>query len=131
MLPSYVVTQTIARNWVDLYETIWQPPFFSRWASGLSQGEMVAQGDRWKSRGPDGDVLIRFTDHNVYGIMDHYVGSGLGKEIYIPMRVIANQLGAQVMITLFRDDLTSEARFADDVAAVKRDLQTLNQLMTG
>ncbi|OON38537.1 polyketide cyclase [Izhakiella australiensis] len=131
MLPSHVVTQTIARNWVDLYETIWKPTFFPRWAAGLSQSEMSPQGERWKTSGPAGEVLIRFTDHNPYGIMDHYVDSGLGKEVYVPMRIIANEQGAQVMITLFCDSLTSEAHFAEDIAAVERDLQTLNQLMTG
>lgn len=131
MYPAYTVTQTIARNWVDLYETIWKPDFFPQWAAGLSQGPLEQTGDRWKASGPNGEVQIRFTDHNPFGVMDHYVDTGSGNEIYVPMRIIANEQGADVMITLFRDGLTSENRFAEDIAAVTRDLQTLNQLMTG
>ncbi len=131
MLPSHTVTQTITRNWIDLYETIWKPEFFSRWAFGLCQGEMIQDGDHWKTGSLDQEIRIRFTPYNAFGIMDHFVTTHSGKERYVPMRVIANQCGADVIITLFQDELTSDKLFSEAIAATEHDLQKLNLVMTG
>ena len=130
MLPSQTVARTIPRNWVDLYETIWKPDYFPKWASGLSHSSLVQESTHWKASGPDGVVKIRFTAHNPFGVMDHYVDSGFCKEVYVPMRVMANQEGAQVLITVFRQPLMSDEKFAKDVAWVTQDLETLYTLLT-
>ncbi|WP_380182269.1 polyketide cyclase [Kalamiella sp. sgz302252] len=130
MLPSQTISLTIPRNWVDLYETIWKPSWFPKWASGLSKAELEQDGSYWKGVGPEGAIKIRFTDHNPYGVMDHYVDTGFGKEIFVPMRVVGNEEGANVLITLFRQPFTSDEKFAQDVATVQRDLETLRDLLT-
>jgi hypothetical protein len=130
VLPSQTVNVTIPRNWVDLYETIWKPEFFPKWASGLSQSSLVRESTHWKANGPNGVVKLRFTEHNPWGVMDHYVDSGFGKEVYVPMRVVGNEAGATVFITVFRQSLMSEDKFAQDIEWVKRDLQALHTLLT-
>lgn len=130
MLPTQTVSLTIPRNWVDLYETIWKPDYFPKWATGLSQSPLVQEGAYWKGNGPQGVVKVRFTDHNAFGVMDHFVDTGFGKEIYVPMRVVANQEGAEVLITLFRQPLVTEEKFDQDIAWLKGDLQTLHRLLT-
>lgn len=130
MLPSRSISLTIPRNWQDLYETIWKPEYFSKWASGLSHAPLVQEGHYWKAKGPEGTVKIRFTEYNSLGVMDHYVDTGFGKEVYIPMRIIANQEGAEIVVTVFRQLLMSDEKFEHDITWVKRDLQTLHALMT-
>lgn len=130
MLPSQTISLTIPRNWVDLYETIWKPDYFPKWASGLSQSALEQDGASWKATGPDGTVKIRFTDHNPFGVMDHYVDTGFGKEIFVPMRVVGNEEGAEIIITVFRQPLMSEEKFAEDLQCVRRDLATLHTLLT-
>ena len=50
-------------------------------------------------------------------------------DIYIPMRVIANGTGSEVILTLFRlPDMTDEA-FARDATWVERDLNALKALL--
>jgi hypothetical protein len=59
---------------------------------------------------PEGPVKIRFTERNDFGILDHHVVVRPGVDIYIPMRVIANGTGSEVIFTLFRlPDMTDEA----------------------
>ena len=58
MLPSQTVTLTIPRNWLDLYETIWKPKCFAKWASGLSSSTLTQEGQYWKAKGPEGTVKI-------------------------------------------------------------------------
>ncbi|MCX8958658.1 polyketide cyclase [Erwinia psidii] len=130
MLPSKTVSLAIPRNWVDLYETIWKPDCFPKWAAGLSTSPLVQDGNYWKSTEPDETIKIRFTDHNPYGVMDHYIVSGSGREIYMPMRVIPNEHGAEVLITVFRQPLMSDEKFAHDVESVARDLDALYALLT-
>lgn len=130
MLSSHTLSLAIPRNWVDLYETIWKPEFFPKWASGLSQTALEPDGNRWKGTGPQGPVKIRFTEHNPYCIMDHYVDNGYSKEIFVPMRIVANGTGSQLLLTVFRQPLVSDDRFAQELAAVERDLQTLLRLLT-
>lgn len=48
----------------------------------------------------------------------------------MPMRVIANEQGAEVVMVVYRQPLASDEKFVQDVAWVKRDLQQLFHLLT-
>jgi hypothetical protein len=129
MLEALTLGVAIDRPWRELYDVIWQPDFFPKWASGLSQSSLQREGARWRAQGPEGAVWIRFTDHNVFGVMDHYVDTGSGPEIYIPVRVIGNGAGAEVILTLFRQPGMTDEKFQADIDWVKRDLKALQTLM--
>jgi len=130
MLPSQTISLTIPRNWVDLYETIWKPDYFPKWVSGLRETTLEQDGSYWKAVGAESTLKIRFTDHNPYGVMDRYIETGFGKETAVPMRVVGNEEGSEVLITIFRQPFTSEEKFAEAVATLQRDLQTLHSLLT-
>jgi hypothetical protein len=78
MLPARTYSVSIRHEWRALYERIWRPEFFSKWASGLSESELHQDGDTWVANGPEGPIRVQFTDHNVYGVMDHFVDAGDG-----------------------------------------------------
>lgn len=130
MLEVRTINVSIDHPWRDLYEAIWRPESFPKWASGLSKSPLEKDGDSWKTEGPEGPIRIRFTDHNAFGIMDHYVDPGSGAEIYVPMRIIPNEDGAEVLLTLFRQPGMSDAKFLADREWVERDLLQLKTLFT-
>jgi hypothetical protein len=130
MLESTTVSLSIAKPWKEVYESIWRPETFSQWASGLSESSLERDGDRWKAIGPTGAVRIRFTDHNSFGVMDHYVDTGQGPQIYVPLRVVANSEGTEVLLTVFRQPAMSQEQFRADIQTVRRDLQALGTLLT-
>lgn len=72
---------------------------------------------------------IRFTGHNAYGVMDHFVELGGGNEVHIPLRVIQNGDGAEVLLTLYRQPDMDDERFATDGEWVNRDLAALKKLI--
>jgi hypothetical protein len=111
-----------------LYDRFWRPECFPLWASGLSEASLERTGEVWRAKGPDGPITIRFTAHNAFGIMDHWVDVGGGCEVYVPLRVVANGTGCLVSLTLFRLPEMHEFRFARDVAWVERDLEALKRL---
>jgi hypothetical protein len=130
MKKSQTLAVSIARDWKEVYEAIWAPKSFPKWASGLSQSDLAEGIDGWwNAEGPDGPIRIRFSDHNVFGVMDHYVDLGNGRTVYVPMRIVANAEGAEVLLTLFREIDMSDERFAADVAWVERDLRSLQAML--
>ena len=93
----------------------------------LALGEKLRPAD---GRGPQGPVRIRFTERNAFGVMDHHVALDTGPEVHVPMRLVPNGGGAEVLVTLFRRPGMSDAGFAADAAWVLRDLLTLKALLT-
>ena len=83
---------------------------------------------KWRTEGPEGTVSIRFTGHNQFGVMDHYVRMNDGPEIYVPLRVIQNGDGAEVQLTLYQQEGMSDAKFLADAEWVEQDLLTLKLL---
>jgi hypothetical protein len=45
-----------------------------------------------------GQNKVRLTERNNFGILDHYVKLTSGHEVYIPMRVMKNDDGREVML---------------------------------
>ena len=130
MLASRTISISINRNWRKVYDVVWRPEDFPKWASGLSKSPLTKDGETWKAEGPEGTVRILFTAHNAFGVMDHYVDVGDGTIIYVPLRIIQNGDGAEVLLTLFRQQGMSDAKFAADAAWVECDLHALKALVT-
>ncbi len=105
------------------------PESFTKWAAGLASG-LTRDGDRWVAHGPGGDVHVKFSPPNDYGVLDHWVTLPDGTELYMPLRVVANGDGAEVGMTLYRPPgMFDDAAFDRDAAAVARDLAKLKALV--
>lgn len=131
VLENRTLSVSISCDWQALYERIWRPENFPEWASGLSGADMKQEGPLWKATGPGGTVRICFTDHNDFGIMDHWVELPNGQTVYVPIRVIANGEGAEVQLTLFRQPGMTRDKFEEDAEWVRRDLEALKVLASG
>lgn len=129
MLPARSFSVSIRADAHTVYERIWQPEFFARWASGLSQSALHKDGDQWLAESAEGPIRIRFTPHNVFGIMDHFVNPGDAAEVHVPLRVVANGQGCEVILTLFRQPGMDEERFSADIKLVNLDLKALKRLI--
>ncbi len=129
MLESRTLSISIERNWAEAYEAVWRPEDFPKWASGLSRAGLKRDGNVWTARGPEGPITIRFTGHNAFGVMDHYVQAGEAPEVYVPLRIIRNEEGAEVQLTLFRQPGMSDEKFEADAAWIARDLDALRALL--
>lgn len=122
------ISITIHRGWQEVYEFLRVPENFAHWASGLGTSLRRA-GDGWLVDGPAGEAKVQFTPPNAYGVLDHSVRTDLDERVYVPMRVIANGTGAEVLLTLFRTPEMTHETFERDAATVKRDLAALKELL--
>jgi Polyketide cyclase / dehydrase and lipid transport len=127
---SRTVTVRIARPRDEVYAFASVPENFPRWASGLARS-LRKVNDEWIAEAPEGQVKVHFTGRNDFGVLDQHVTIRPGVEVYVPMRVIANGAGSEVIFTVFRlPDMTAET-FARDVEWVERDLRALKALLEG
>lgn len=123
------VSVYIARRPADVYEFASDPRNLPRWAAGLARSEVKKEGDAWVVETPFGRVGIRFVEKNSLGVMDHDVKSESGVTVHNPMRVVPNGEGSEFIFTLIRQPGMSDRKFAEDKAAVEKDLRTLKDLL--
>ena len=119
----------IARRPADVYEFASDPRNLPRWAAGLARSEVRKEGDEWVAESPFGKVKVRFAEKNGFGVMDHDVRLESGVTIHNPMRVVPNGEGSEFVFTLIRQPGMSDEKFAEDKAAVEKDLRALKGLL--
>ena len=119
----------INRRPAEVYAFASDPGNLPRWAAGLARSEVSQEGDEWVADSPMGKVRIRFVPENAYGVLDHDVTLESGVTVHNPMRVVPNGDGSEFIFTLFRQPEMSDEKFAEDRAAVEKDLRTLKELL--
>jgi len=119
---------TIDRSAAEAYEYLSLPENFPRWASGLG-ASLRRAGSDWIAETPDGPATVRFTERNSRGVLDHSVQLPRGGSVYVPLRVVAQGDGCELVLTLFRLPGMSDQKFAADAAWVMRDLQAAKRLL--
>jgi hypothetical protein len=130
MLDARTIRQAIARPAREVYDFAADPRNLHLWASGLGEA-LSPSPDGWIAQTPDGPARIRFVEANELGVLDHWVITAQGQEVYVPMRVIANGDGAEVLFTLFRQPDMTDETLARDEAWVTGDLEALRRLLEG
>jgi hypothetical protein len=128
MFASRTLSVTIGRQPSQVYEFVSNPENISKWAEGLGKS-VRKQGADWTVDTPQGPIKIRFAKKNDFGVADHYVTTASRVEIYVPMRVLSNGTGSEVIFTLFRLPDMSDEKYAEDMKFVERDLRTLKDLL--
>ena len=137
MLPARTVSVSIDRPRDVVYKFVADAFNMPRWAPGFCQTIAPVPGDagRWRITTPDDGIAhARFVAANEHGIVDHWVnvvveGAEPTGEIYVPLRVVENGAGSEVLLTVFRQPTMSDTRWTDDVAAVEADLARLKELL--
>jgi hypothetical protein len=124
------VSASIGRPLAEVYAFASRPENLPSWAAGLTTS-LRQTDDGWLGESPAGPITVQFSAPNVFGVLDHFVTPAGGEQVYVPMRAVANGDGAEVMLTVFREADWTDDRFASDLAAVQRDLDTLKCLLEG
>jgi hypothetical protein len=118
----------IDRPMSEAYEFLSSPENFSKWASGLA-GSLRRVGEEWIAETPEGRAVVRFSERNAYGVLDHSVTLPRGVTVYVPLRVIGKGDGCELVLTLFRRPEMSDEGFAADAAWVMKDLDTAKRIL--
>ena len=128
MQPSRTMSISIDRSPDDVYRFVHNPENLTRWATAFCLS-VRRDGDRWIVNTPNGEVSIQFAGDNTLGVLDHVVTVSPDLEVYVPMRVVRNGEGSEVLFTVFRLPEMTDEQFAADAAIVQRDLNTLKLVL--
>jgi hypothetical protein len=74
-------------------------------------------------------VRFAFAPRNDLGVLDHYLTLNSGEVIYVPMRVIADESGSEVVFTVRRRPGMTDDEFKADGDAVAADLARLKRVL--
>jgi hypothetical protein len=122
------ISERIGRAPAEVYEYASDPANLPHWAPGLGTSVEEA-GGQWFVHTPEGRAGFAFAARNDYGVLDHHVWLPSGEIIYVPMRVIADGNGSEVVFTLRRRPGMTDEEFARDADLVAADLARLRQLL--
>lgn len=128
LLTSRTLSVSIDRHPDEVYEFVSNGANLPLWAEGLCRSIRKSNGG-WIAETLQSPVSVMFAEHNELGVLDHYVTTAEGEEVYVPLRVVPNGTGSEVLFTLFRSPAKSDEKYAEDAALVARDLQTLKRLL--
>lgn len=128
IFPSRTLSISINCHPGKVYGFVSNPENLPKWATGLCKSVRRSNAD-WIVETPQGTVKVRFVEKNDFGVLDHYVSPGPGVEIYVPMRVLPNGSGSEVIFTVFQLPDMSDEKYAEDVGLVEKDLRTLKNVL--
>lgn len=120
------LTVSIARSPDHVYCYVSDPTNLPSWSFFDS---VVRSGDRWLARSSAGEAFVRFVPANDYGVLDHIVEVAPGQELRMPVRVIPNGDGSELIFTVIRTPESTDADFERDTSTVQKDLQTLKNIL--
>jgi len=130
MMNSRTITCSSDRPPAAVCEFASNPENLPQWVRSFCLS-VKKSGDKWGMETHTGWVGIRFVAVNDYGVLNHVVTLPDGQSILNPVRVVANDIGSEVMFTLFQLPGMSDEQFAKDAGMVKADLQTLKVVLEG
>lgn len=119
---------SINRDFDTSYDFLCLPENFPKWASGLA-GALRRLGNDWVTHTAKGPLKVRFSERNSLGVLDHWVFPQAGLEIYVPLRLVVNGTGCELILTLFRQPDMSDEQYAADAEWVMRDLASAKRLL--
>lgn len=128
--PSRTLTISIDRPPAQVAAFIREPRNLPAWAAGLG-GSVRQHAGEWFVTTPDGEVRIRFVEPNALGVIDHWVQVAPDLEVHVPMRVLPNGSGSEVLFTLFQPATMPAEKFAADIRLVEQDLAALKRVLEG
>jgi len=128
LLPAHTLSVSIARSPGEVYAFISDAMNLPRWATAFCLAVRPA-GDHHVITTPAGEMTVQFAAPNDFGVADHIVRPAPDVEVRVPLRVIPNETGSEVLFTLFQTPDISARRLAEDRGMVERDLATLKRVL--
>ena len=129
-MKSRTLSVSITASADAVYAFTSEPLNMPKWAAGLGRSISKIDG-RWVVESDNGPLMVEFAPRNSFGVLDHTVTLPSGQKVYIPIRVIANGEGAEVLFTLFQTPGMSDQQFEKDARLVQKDLATLKVMIEG
>lgn len=122
------ISISINKSAADVYEFTSNPENLPKWVPSFFHS-IRKDGEYWIADSPLGEAKVKFVEKNNFGILDHYIDLPNGTKVYNPLRVVKNNEGSEVVLTLFRLSGVSDEEYNRDAKAVSSDLKKLKEVI--
>jgi hypothetical protein len=99
---SRTITVRTDRPFDRVYEFLVDSANWNQWAFGLGRKIRRSQ-DGWIADSDGGVARAQFTARNSFVVVDHTVIRASGERVYVPMRLLGNSSGCELLFTLLRE----------------------------
>ena len=131
LLKSRTLSVSINSEPKAVYEFVLNLENLPKWAKMFCRSIKLLNGE-WIAEILQEQSKVRITKRNDFGILDHYVkllSSPNADEVFVPMRVVQNGDGSEVIFTVFQLAGMAEERYAEDIRMVEQDLKNLKSIV--
>jgi len=126
--PARTLRMAIDAPATAVYSYVTDPRNLPEWARGVGTAPVSEGAGVWRLDTAGGPVRVQFAPANSFGIADHVVTPlADGVPVDVPLRIIPNGAGSEVLLTLFQQLGMSDARFVADADLVRADLTRLKE----
>ena len=127
--PAHTLTVSIDRDPATVHAFVRDGHTLPAWAPGFAR-DVDRDGDGWVVTTGSGEVRVTFVEDNPFGVLDHHV-TAPGLDVVVPMRVIANGDGCEVLFPVVEPPGADGGEVARDLALVRSDLARLKSVLEG
>ncbi len=128
MMKSKTMNKSIKSDPKIVYDFLSNLENLPNWASSTFPSIKEMNGE-WIVDTPHGQNKVMLTEKNNFGVLDHHVKLTSGVEVYVPMRVVQNGDGSEIMITVFQPPEMTDEAFVEDIQTVEKDLNHLKTII--
>lgn len=128
MTEARTVSISIARPADDVYAYLAKPAHIPEWSEFITK--IRRDGEQWIATTKTGEQsTMIFTYDNRLRVLDHDVIVSPTLTVHVPLRVLPNGTGSEVIFTVFRLADMDDVAFAKDIAMVETDLRGMKRVL--
>jgi RNA recognition motif-containing protein len=118
---------TIEAGADDVMDFLANPQNLPRWNRAFCRS-VRRQGDKWIMESAEGSVAVKFLRDDRAGVLDQVMGKA-GREWMLPLRVLPNGQGTEVVLTLIQGTEDSENEFHRQLNRAQQGLRDLKDAL--
>lgn len=128
MTEARTVSISIARAPDDVYAYLADPARIPEWSEFITA--IRREGSDWIATTATGEQSrMIFVSRNAQRVLDHDVIVSPTLTVHVPIRVLPNGAGSEVIFTIFRLAAMDDTTFAKDIAMVETDLRGMKRVL--
>jgi hypothetical protein len=128
LMKSRTINISVKNDPKMVYDFVSNIENLPKWASSTFPSIREVDGE-WLVDTPHGQIKVTPTERNNFGIVDHHVKLTSGVEVYVPIRVVKNGDGSEIILTVFQIPEMTDEMFAEDIKTVEKDLNHLKTIL--
>ncbi len=122
------MTVSIKCSSAEVYAFVFDLENLPQWAPAFALA-ISREGEDWTIETEQGKMTIRMCAKNKLGVLDHTIFPTPDVKIDVPMRVVKNGEGSEIIFTIFQYEGMSDEQFLKDAGFVERDLNSLKSIL--